>query len=142
MVFTFGMWIEFITMFLFCEMQYCPGRVLYVYAYCQIPIVFYDTCVTDQKLTYASFLQDVHVKRKYNMSYVEHMQGFIDNLIHQQDKKCTNEQSNYTTVMNSASSDILPSGSIVQPRLLPLISMNCQLSLNKISMTKIRSLGF
>ena len=90
-----------------------------MYAYCQIPIVFHDTCDMDPKLTYSNYLQDTQVKRKYNRSHVEYMEGLIDNLIIQQNKNSTNEQDNYTTVMNPASSDVLPSGSIVQ---LPLAS--------------------
>ena len=69
------------------------------------------------ELTYSNYLQDTQVKRKYNMSHVEYMEGLIDNLISQQNKNSTNEQDNYTTVMNPASSDVLPSGSIVQPPL-------------------------
>ena len=87
---------------------------LYVYNYCKIPIVFHKPCVTDPKLTYVNYLQDVNMKCKHNMSYVEYMQGLIDNLIHQQDRKCTNEQSNYTTVINSVSPDVVPPVSVVQ----------------------------
>ena len=90
---------------------------LYVYAYCRIPIVFHNTCVTDPKLTYVNYLQDVNMKRKHNMSYVEYMKGLIDSLIHQQDKRCTNDQNNYTTVINSVNPDVVPPVSVAQPSL-------------------------
>ena len=91
--------------------------LLYVYAYCQIPIRFHDIDNTNPKLTYSNFLQDVFVKREYKKSYVEYMQGLIDNLIKQQDMNDMNYQNNDTTVMISVSFDVLPSSSVIQPPL-------------------------
>ena len=57
------------------------------------------------------------MKRKHDMSYVEDMEGLINNFINKIKIAQMNRTINYTAVMNSASSEVRPSGSVVQPPL-------------------------
>ena len=89
---------------------------LCIYVYSQVPIAFYDICDTNPKLVYDNYLQDIQTKVKYNMFYSEYMEGVIDELISHQHQDCPTWD-NPNTVVNFASSVVIPPSSVAPPPL-------------------------
>ena len=83
---------------------------LCVCGYSQVSIMFYSSYDTNPKLVYDNYMQDIQTKEKY-MSYSEYMEGVINKLISHQHQDCPT-QGNPNTVMNFASSVVIPPSSV------------------------------